>query len=210
MTQRIGIFGGSFDPIHLGHLIMAEMFRESMQLDRVVFLLAKVSPFKTESHPSDDKQRWEMLRLAISGNEAFQADDREIRRGGVSYTVDSLRSMQQETPSAEWFLLIGADSLKDFDQWREPREILERVRLVVAERGGLDHVSWDAFQSIATPEQLRAVQERKLDAPKIEIASRDLRRRVRDGRSIRYLVPPAVEAFIHEQRLWLPAATGTP
>lgn len=202
MKRRIGIFGGSFDPIHLGHLIMAESFRESLHLDTVVFLPAYVSPFKTETMPTSDKHRLEMLRLAICGNPSFGVDDREIRRGGVSFTVASLRAMREESPECEFSLLIGSDSLVGFDRWREPEAVLALANLVVAHRGGWGPVVWDDLARVASPEQLRAIQDRLLSAPQIEIASRDLRQRVREKRTIRYMVPAAVEAYIHEQQIW--------
>lgn len=201
-VQRIGIFGGSFDPIHHGHLIMAESFRESMHLDSVVFLPAYVSPFKTETTPTNDKHRVEMLQLAICGNDSFRLDDREIQRGGVSYTVDSLRAMHAELPAADFYMLIGSDSLVGFDRWREPHAVLSLAHLVVAHRGGWGDPAWDDLARVASPEQLSAVKSRILDVPQIEIASRDLRRRVREGRTIRYMVPAAVEAYIRQHRLW--------
>jgi nicotinate-nucleotide adenylyltransferase len=203
-TQRIGIFGGSFDPIHQGHLIVAESFRESMSLDSVVFLPAYVSPFKTETIPTSDKHRVEMLRLAIGGNGSFRLDDREIKRGGISYTVDSLRAMHEERPGTEFFMLVGSDSLVGFDRWREPEAVLSLAQLVVAHRGGWGGgIAWEDLARVASPGQLTAVQSRILDVPQIEIASRDLRRRVREGRTIRYLVPAAVEAYIREHCLWV-------
>ena len=201
-TQRIGIFGGSFDPIHQGHLIVAESFRESMDLDSVVFLPAYVSPFKTETIPTSDKHRVEMLRLAICGNSSFRLDDREIKRGGVSYTVDSLRAMREEWPGAEFFMLVGSDSLVGFDRWREPEAVLSLAHLVVAHRGGWGSIAWEDLARVASPSQLANMQSRVLDVPQIEIASRDLRRRVREGRTIRYMVPAAVEAYIREHGLW--------
>lgn len=202
MAKRKGIFGGSFDPIHLGHLIMAEMFRESMALDSVLFIPTHVSPFKVQSLPTQDKHRIEMLRLAIGGHSQFDWDDREIRKGGVSYTIDTVRALQEEQSDTQWSLLIGEDSLRDFDRWREPKELLERVQLVVVHRGGFDAVSWSAIESIATEAQLAAIRSRRVEAPSIEIASSDIRRRVREGRSIRYLVPAAVEAYVYEHGLW--------
>ncbi|MCU0708812.1 MAG: nicotinate-nucleotide adenylyltransferase [Pirellula sp.] len=203
MSPRIGIFGGSFDPIHLGHLIMAECFRESMGLDKVVFLLAHISPFKTDAHPTGDKHRLEMLRLAISGNPFFESDDREIRRGGVSYTVESLQAIREASPDADLYMMIGSDSLKGFHEWREPQSILRLAKLVVAHRGGSGIIDWSDIEKIAQPEHLDTIRGRILDAPQIEIASRDIRRRVREERTIRYLVSPAVEAYIYENRLWM-------
>jgi nicotinate-nucleotide adenylyltransferase len=202
MSCRLGIFGGSFDPIHIGHLIMAESFREALHLDRVVFLVAHVSPFKTDSQPTGDKHRLEMIRLAISGNSCFECDDREIRRGGVSYTVESLRAIREESPNADLCMLIGSDSLKGFHEWREPHSILDLVHLIVAHRGGWETIDWNDLAKVAQSDQLAAIQGRILDAPQIEIASRDIRRRVREGRTIRYLVPAAVETYIREHRLW--------
>jgi nicotinate-nucleotide adenylyltransferase len=201
--RRLGVFGGSFDPVHHGHLIMAESFREWMKLESVIFLPAYVSPFKTETKPTSDKHRLEMLRLAICGNGSFLLDDREIRRGGVSYTVDSLRAMRDESPNAEFYMLIGSDSLIGFDRWREPDAVLSLADVVIAQRGGLENITWGDLAKVASPEQLRSIQSRVLDVPQIEIASRDIRRRVNEGRTIRYMVPAAVEAYIHEHRLWL-------
>ena len=201
--RRLGVFGGSFDPIHHGHLIMAESFRESMKLESVIFLPAYVSPFKTEKAPTSDKHRLEMLRLAICGNGCFRLDDREIRRGGVSYTVDSLRAMHEESPNAELYKLIGSDSLIGFDRWREPGAVLSLANIVIARRGGFGNIAWDDLAKVASPDQLRSIQGRVLDVPLIEMASRDIRLRVKEGRSIRYMVPAAVEAYIHEHQLWL-------
>ncbi|MFN9985255.1 MAG: nicotinate-nucleotide adenylyltransferase [Pirellula sp.] len=210
MKKKIGVFGGSFDPIHLGHLIIAEQFREGLGLDAVRIVPAKVSPFKTESPPSSDKHRLEMIRLAIGANPYFSVDESEIRRGGVSYSIDTIRAMQELEPDAEFYLLIGADSLVDLRKWREPSELLSRVQLVVASRGGMPDPDWASLSGIATPAQIEAIQRIRLDVPSIEIASRDIQRRVREGRSIRYLVPAAVEAYVKEHGLWLPASGTKP
>jgi nicotinate-nucleotide adenylyltransferase len=144
-----------------------------------------------------------MLRLAICGNGCFRLDDREIRRGGVSYTVDSLRAMHEESPNAELYMLIGSDSLIGFDRWREPGAVLSLANIVIARRGGFGNIAWDDLAKVASPDQLRSIQGRVLDVPLIEMASRDIRLRVKEGRSIRYMVPAAVEAYIHEHHLWL-------
>jgi len=204
LRKKIGLFGGSFDPIHVGHLIIAEQFREGLALDEVRIVPAKVSPFKTESPPSSDKDRLEMIRLAIGANPHFSVDDSEIRRGGVSYTVDTVRAMQESEPQSDFYLLIGADSLVDLKKWREPSDLLSRVQLVVARRGGMPDPDWTSLMGIATPAQIEAIQRIRLDVPSMEIASRDIQRRVREGRSVRYLVPAAVEAYAKEHKLWLP------
>lgn len=212
MSQRIGIFGGSFDPVHVGHLIIAEQFREGLRLDQLRFLPAKVSPFKQEQLPTTDKQRIEMLRLAIGAHPAFAIDDSEIRRGGVSYSIDTVRELQTQILGAEWFMLIGADSLTDFAKWKEPSELLDRVQLVVARRGGHGEIAWDALRGLTAPANIERIRSTAIDVPAIEIASRDIRHRVQHGRSIRYLVPASVEAYIREHKLWqrLEGSASTP
>ncbi len=134
--MRVGIMGGTFDPVHLGHLIAAEQCREQLALDHLRFIPAAVSPFKLDKQTADARHRVEMLQLATGGNPGFVVDDREIRRGGTSFTVDTLRQLREEFSSAELVFLMGADSLVDFDKWREPAEIARLARIVVVARGG--------------------------------------------------------------------------
>ncbi len=201
--MRIGIYGGSFNPIHFGHLIVAENCREAVRLDRVKFLVANVSPFKQGEPSADTKQRVEMVRLAISGNSAFEVDDREIRAGGVSYTIDSLRAIQSENVEAELFLILGADSLIDFDRWKSPEEILSIATPIVVARGGVGEPNWNSIKPLMTPDALQRAIDLKVECPQIEIASRTIRHRVRDGKSIRYQLPNSVEAYIREHHLFL-------
>lgn len=200
--RRIGIFGGSFDPVHLGHLLIAEQFAQDMKLDVVKFIPAKVSPFKLSYTPTSDKHRLEMLRLAVGSNERFEVDSLELERGGVSYTIDTVASLRSVEPDAEYYMLIGADSLKDFKKWKSPEELLRSVSLVVARRGGEAPPEWSELSGLAIPEVLSGIQERVLDLPAMEISSTDIRRRVERGRSIRYLVPSGVEVYIHSHGLY--------
>ncbi|MGC4004614.1 MAG: nicotinate (nicotinamide) nucleotide adenylyltransferase [Pirellulales bacterium] len=119
--MRLGVFGGSFDPVHLGHLILAESCREQAALDRVLFIPTHIQPHKQGHTPAPDLARLEMLKLAIGGNSAFELSTREVDRGGVSYTVETLTHLKAERPEAELFFMMGADSLADFPKWREPR-----------------------------------------------------------------------------------------
>ena len=121
--KRIGVYGGSFDPVHMGHLLLAEYCRVECKLDQVQFVPASVSPHKTEDAPASGKDRVEMLQLAIGGNSAFELNDLELQRGGVSYTVDTVTQIQQQHEDAELFLMMGADSLVDFPSWRDPAGI---------------------------------------------------------------------------------------
>lgn len=202
MGTRIGIFGGSFDPIHLGHLLLAELCCESLQLDQVRFLVANVSPFKTDQQPASNKDRIEMVMLAIGGNPKFEIDTREIDRGGVSYTIDSVRSISVELPGAELFLLMGADALADIAKWREPVELFRLATPSVIARGGVGEPPWEVLQPYINPTKMVEILKSKVTAPQIEISSNDLRERCRRGKSIRYQVPSAVEIFIRERQLY--------
>ena len=203
-SKRIGIFGGSFDPIHLGHLLMAEQFRSELSLDTVKFIPAKISPFKLNYTPTADKHRLEMLKLAIGAHPNFEIDPIEIQRGGVSYTIDTVEQLQSNQPDATWFLLIGADSLKDFKKWKSPEKLLRSVQLVVARRGGCPEPDWKELDGLASGETLRAIQQIRLDIPVMEISSTAVRQRIETKRSIRYLVPAPVEVYIQEHQLYLP------
>ena len=134
--KRIGLLGGSFDPIHIGHLLIAEQCREQLALDEVRFLPAAISPLKLDQPGLDAKHRLEMVGLAISGNAHFSLDDREQRRGGPSFTVDTLRELVQEMPTADFVWILGSDSLADLDRWREPDQICQLAFVVVVARGG--------------------------------------------------------------------------
>ena len=203
-SKRIGIFGGSFDPIHLGHLLMAEQFRSELSLDTVKFIPAKISPFKLNYTPTADKHRLEMLKLAIGAHPNFEIDPIEIQRGGVSYTIDTVEQLQSNQPDATWFLLIGTDSLKDFKKWKSPEKLLQSVQLVVARRGGCPEPDWKELDGLASEETLRAIQQIRLDIPVMEISSTVVRQRIETKRSIRYLVPAPVEVYIQEHQLYLP------
>lgn len=202
MGTRIGIFGGSFDPIHNGHLLLAELCCESMELDKVLFLIANVSPFKTENVPGKNKDRTQMVNLAIGGNPKFEIDTREIDRGGISYTIDSVRSIAAESPDSNLYLLMGADALTDIVEWREPEELFRVVTPCVISRGGFGDPNWDVLKPYVDPKRLTEIIMTKVNAPQIEISSHDLRNRIRLGKSVRYQIPPAVEMFIREHRLY--------
>src|SRR5262245_26343708 len=132
--MRLGLFGGSFDPVHYGHLLLAETCRESAQLDQVWFVPAAVSPHKQGHSVTVAAHRIQMLRLAIAGHSPFDVCDYEIARGGVSYTVDTLEEVRKKLPDAELFLLMGADSLADFPTWRQPERICELALPLIVHR----------------------------------------------------------------------------
>lgn len=193
--MRIGVFGGTFDPVHLGHLIIAEQAREQAGLDQVLFVPAARPPHKLAQPTAPFGRRAEMLSLAVAGHPAFRVDELEKDRPGPSYTADTLADLHARHSGAEFFLILGSDCLPDLAGWHQPERIFEMATLLVAARPG-----WE----IASPSPTRGAAPRieKIDSPLIDISSRDLRRRIAAGRTIRYLVPRAVEAYIAAHRLY--------
>ena len=198
--MRIGIFGGTFDPIHVGHLILAEQCREQCQLDEVWFVPAARPPHKLEAVISDAKQRTEMIEFAISGNPGFRVSKIELERSGPSFTYLTLEQLKSEDALRELFLLIGADSVRDLPTWRNPERILELATVVAVNRGEQPHPDILPLGELA-----KGVVEPKLltvTMPAIDISATEIRQRVREGRSIRYQVPRAVEVYIQGQHLY--------
>jgi nicotinate-nucleotide adenylyltransferase len=202
--MRIGVFGGTFDPVHYGHLILAEQCREQGRLDQVWFVPAPRPPQKEAQALTRFDARVEMLQLAVAGNPAFRIDEIEKDRPGPSYTVDTLAELRQRHPGADWHLLVGADALADLPGWREPRRLLEQAGLLVMARSGTPLLSADELRArVGLPGEV-LLRLQVIEAPLVEIASRDLRRRAATGRSLRYFLPRAVECYIHDKRLYAP------
>jgi nicotinate-nucleotide adenylyltransferase len=201
--MRLGIFGGSFDPVHYGHLLLAECCREERQLDEVWFLPAAAPPHKLGAVLAPPKARIEMLELAISGHEGFRVSSLEVDRGGVSYTVETLRAIAKQQPQAELYLLMGADSLRDLPTWREPAEILSLAIPVVVRRAGSQAPDFTPLASLVSQARLAIFEASQVEMPQTELSSTDLRQRAADGRSLRYRTPRAVEKYIETQGLYL-------
>lgn len=200
--MRTGIFGGSFDPIHLGHLILAEHCREQANLDEVLFIPSNLAPHKLDGAHGTDRQRVEMIDLAISGHPHFRRSSVELDRGGVSYTVDTLKQLSEERPDDQWFFLMGADSLDQFHTWREPAEILSLASPLVVNRPGADPVDLKKLETYVSAETLTQFQKLVIESPLIEISSTNLRNRAANDRSLRYLVPRPVQKYIETQKLY--------
>lgn len=199
MNRSIGIYGGSFDPVHVGHLWIAEAAREQLTLDEVRWIPAATSPLKRGGPIASDDDRLQMVRLAVSGNAKFVVDDRELRRGDVSFTVDTIAELAAEHNDAELFLVIGSDSLASFDRWHEPAKLLTMVTLAVIQRGGDPPIDFAVIEPFETESIDRHVV---VTMPAIEVSSTDLRRRIAAGHSIRYQVPAPVEAMIRAGGLY--------
>lgn len=200
--QCMGIFGGTFDPIHLGHLLLAERCREKLNLAQIRFVLADKAPHKQDTSSANAKHRWEMLRLAINSNPYYLADDRELRRGGTSYTVTTLAELHEEFPQCKLVFLMGADSLAEFHTWRQPEEICKLAHVVVVARGGValpDLELLRPYMPGVTDEELAT---HLVAMPQMEISSTAIREQVAAGGSIRYQVPAAVEAYIEAHGLY--------
>ena len=190
--NRIGLFGGSFDPVHLGHLLVAQAAIEELGLARLYFVLAAQSPFKPENEPAPDAARLQLLRLALAGQSNCKIDEQELQRGGPSYTVDTLRDYARRYPGAELFYLIGADNVAKLPLWREANELARLAEFVVVPRPG------DAAQPFPAP-----FRGRTLTGFPLGVSSSQLRARVKAGLPIDRLVPPAVAEAIRNQRLYL-------
>jgi nicotinate-nucleotide adenylyltransferase len=200
--MRLGIFGGTFDPVHYGHLLLAESCREQCRLDAVWFMPAAAPPHKLGRTVSDAATRIELLQLAIGGHEAFSVSRLEVDRGGVSYTVDTLTAIHAEQPEAELYLLMGADTLEDLPNWREPTRILELATPAVVHRAGSPAPRFEAIAELISPERLAVAQQSQVEMPVLGISSTDIRERAAIGRSLRYLTPRAVEKCIEALRLY--------
>lgn len=190
--ERIGLFGGTFDPVHCGHLLVAQAACEELALDRLFFIPAAQSPFKPDSHPAPASERVRLLRLALAGETRAELDLQELDRGGVSYTVDTLRNYHVLDPAARLFYLIGADHVGSLPKWREAEELARLADFVVIPRPG------EASQPLPTPFRGQALHGFPLG-----VSSSRIRERIRQHRSIRGLVPDAVREAIHNSGLYL-------
>lgn len=198
--MRIGIFGGTFDPIHFGHLLLAEQCREQCQLGEVWFLPAKIPPHKREKTITDEKSRVEMIEFAIAGHAQFRVEKIELERESVSYTYETLQEFKHRDAGHEFFLLIGADSLHEFQTWREPERILELATLVAVNRDSAAFLEEESLRQSLGEEFLSQVELVKM--PDIALCSSDIRNRARTGKSIRFMTPRAVETYIDQNNLY--------
>jgi nicotinate-nucleotide adenylyltransferase len=186
----IGLFGGSFDPVHHGHLIVATVAAEKLRLDTLRFVPAREQPFKVGRHSTSAEHRAAMLTLAVAGRPGFSVERSELERPGPSYTVDTLRHLGDREPKAKFVLLLGADAAADLPAWRESAQVRDLARIVVFARPGTP---------VAESPWISAV----IEVPSIDISATDVRRRARQGLSIRYWVPDPVAEYITTHRLYL-------
>ena len=190
--MKLGIYGGSFDPVHLGHLLVAQAAIEELGLDKLYFIPAAQSPFKPGKQPAPAAIRLQLLRLALAGKTNCEIDEQEIRRGGISYTVETLRDYSKKFPGAQLFYLIGADNAAKLNEWREPAELAQLTEFVVLPRpGGAAAVFPPPFRG------------RTLAGFPLGVSSSQIRARVRAGLPVDSLVPPFVADAIHAAKLYV-------
>lgn len=190
--MKLGLYGGSFDPVHLGHLLVARAAREELALSRLFFIPAAQSPFKPGHELAPAKERLRLLRLALAGETDCEIDAQELQRGGVSYTIDTVRDYARRFPGAELFYLVGADHLPTLPKWRDAESLAKLVEFVVIPRPG------ETAVTLPAPFRLRM-----LDGFPLRVSSSQIRARVKAGRTITHLVPSAVAEAIRNNHLYL-------
>jgi nicotinate-nucleotide adenylyltransferase len=190
--MRVGVFGGTFDPPHIGHLLLASDAREALSLDSLIFIPAATQPFKIHSQAiASPQDRLEMVRLAVADDANYTVDDTEIARKGLSFTVDTLEHLSKKHPGAELFLLLGEDALAGVEQWRNPERIRELATLAVMRRTDPDGAAAPIAPGV------KAVSTRRVD-----VSSTEIRDRLHAGKSIKGFVPESVERFIDARGLY--------
>jgi len=207
MTSRIAIFGGSFNPVHVAHLILAERALDECGLDRVLFVPARLPPHKPHLSLAPREHRLEMLRLAIAGNPRFTASSVELDRDGPSYTLTTVRGLREQCEGdCELRLILGSDSVRELPTWWQVDELVREVGVIVFERPGFPLTDMSRLEERFGAEWVAGVRGSVVKAPLLEVSSSDIRERVRLGRSVRYLVPEPVRDYMLSRRLY---AEGT-
>lgn len=191
--ERLGILGGTFDPIHCGHLILAQQSKEELKLQKVIFIPSANPPHKVNYPVSSAKDRLKMVQLAVRDNSDFLVSDIELNRKGKSYTIDTLDQLSELYADSRLFFLLGSDTIDELPAWKEPDKIFQKVKMVIALRPGFDRISRD--NKFVKKSQVIPING-------LNISSTQVREKVRQGRSIRYLVPPEVEKFIQTKKLY--------
>lgn len=195
----IGVFGGTFDPPHVGHLILADEALGCLKLEKVLWVVTGEPPHKPNRPITDVEHRLAMVRIAINRNDRFLLSRHEVDRPGPHYAADTLDLLSEEQPEADWAYIMGKDSLRDLRNWHEPERLVQlSARLIVLNRPEVE-VDFDRLDELVPG---LADKLKFLDVPLVEISSREIRQRVRDGEPYRYLVPPGVPEYITERKLY--------
>lgn len=200
--EKIGLFGGSFNPVHFAHLIIAERFAEQLGLDRCYIMPNSTSPFKVSEKKSDgfptDNDRLEMIKQAVEGNPIITANDYEIVKGGVSYTVDTIKHLKSQHPNSKLYFLVGSDQAQQFKKWKDWQDIIEMARMSIAIR---PDTKYDNKAGEVT--DLIGIEPLYIDCPRLDISSSEIRYRLSHGQSINYLIPRVVQNIIETKKLYI-------
>lgn len=200
--MRLGLLGGSFDPIHVGHVALAERCRDDAGLDEVWLIPTAVQPLKPGGAAAGAADRLAMLRLAIEGRPGLVASSIEIDRGGTSYTVETLAAVRAQRPGADLFLLMGADTLNDLRAWRDPAGVVRLATPLVVRRAGEPAPDYGVLAGLADASRVDAIRRSEVRLPPIDVSSRELRRRLAAGEPCDGMLPPPVAAYIRERGLY--------
>lgn len=197
--EKIGIMGGTFDPIHYGHLLIAQSAAEEFALDRVLFLPTGKSPHKSENHVTNKNLRCEMVQIAIKENSNFSISTLEAENTEVNYTYHTLQKLKQIYRETHFYFIMGEDSLDDFSTWKNPKEICRLATILVAVRNEGGH---EIENKIKAAKELYQADMYMLHAPNFSVSSREIRERIRNGKSVHYMLPQEVENFIRQYSLY--------
>ena len=193
--MKIGLYGGTFDPVHIGHLLLAEWIRDELDLHEIIFIPAAIPPHKQDATISPPGIRWQMLKLSIQGNPSFKISDFELKNENVSYSLKTIQHYRHTLKKSRdnLFFLIGADNLATFSSWYKPNQILKNCQVVVYRRTG--STTADVPDEYITKMKI-------MKNPLIDISSSEIRNRIRNGQSVKYMIPQSVEALIYEKNLY--------
>jgi len=189
IRKRIGILGGTFNPIHLGHLALAEEARGLLGLEKVIFVPANLPPHKSAKELIPAPQRYRMIALAIKSNPAFEVSDFEIRRGGLSYSIETVKAFKSIYAHRSLYFIVGSDFLREFSAWKDTAKLSKACRFVIAQRPG--------FAAKRLPKNMQSINIAALD-----ISSTDIRKRIKSNKPVRYLLPEEVRKYIAKKRLY--------
>jgi nicotinate-nucleotide adenylyltransferase len=194
--KKIGLFGGTFDPIHTGHLIVGEIIRDTLNLEQIIFIPAKKHPFKDNNFIADETHRYNMIQLAIKDNEYLEVSDIELKSEGTSYTINTVQRFRNEyiEPEVDIYFLMGMDNLNQFHLWKEPDELMRKCKVVVFSRPGFK-------PPVEAEKYLNSIQT--IQIPLLEISSTQIRNRIKTNQTVRYLVPAVVESYIRDNKLYI-------
>jgi len=203
MSASVALFGGSFNPIHIGHLIVARCVAEALSVSRLVLIPSRNPPHKNGDDLAPAEDRLEMTRLAVAGDSLFEVSDVEIRRSGPSYTFLTVSAYRESLgPDARLYWVIGADTLPDLHSWYRIGDLMALCQIVTARRPGYEQPDLTALARVLPAERVQELQKLALRTPRIDVSASMIRQRVREGRSIRHLVPDAVNEYIGRQGLY--------